>query len=145
MSTLSVYSFEDKDGNEYGTWNTQNYQEAKEHAQKYELRLMENIYEWQERVPVEGDDYTPKQQFPARYLLDEQGQATGTTYRYCSERHRDLDTIPLGQFSDEDEAETELPTDDYQCDYCGKRLREAGEPVYDPSRHSTNASNYYLD
>lgn len=55
---ISVYSFEDRDGNEYGTFTTQDYQEAKAYAAENKLRVMENVYEWSEAIPVEGDDYT---------------------------------------------------------------------------------------
>lgn len=58
MAEISVYTFEDADGNEDGTYSTQNSREAEEHARKYELRVIENVYEWQEAVPVEGWDFT---------------------------------------------------------------------------------------
>jgi hypothetical protein len=56
--SISVYSFEDREGHEDGTYQTQCYRDAQEHARRYGLRLIDNIYEWQEAIPVEGDDYT---------------------------------------------------------------------------------------
>jgi hypothetical protein len=56
--TITLYSFEDRDGNAVGSYTTQDYREAKWHASQYKLRLIENIYEWTEAVPVPGDDYT---------------------------------------------------------------------------------------
>lgn len=54
--TLTLYSFEDKDGNEPDTFTTMDYQEAKVYAQENSLRVMANEYEWAEAVPV--DDFT---------------------------------------------------------------------------------------
>jgi HEPN domain-containing protein len=58
MSVISVYSFEDSYGNENGTWTTINAQEAREHAVKYGLRVIENVYEWTESVPVAEWDFS---------------------------------------------------------------------------------------
>jgi hypothetical protein len=57
MSQLCVYTFEDKDGHEVGCWSTQNAQEAKEHGQAYNYNVMENVYTWEESIPVEGWDF----------------------------------------------------------------------------------------
>lgn len=57
MSQLCVYTFEDADGNEVGCWSTQNAQEAKAHGQQYSYNVIENVYEWDEAVPVEGWDF----------------------------------------------------------------------------------------
>ena len=59
---LTLYSFEDADGNEYGTWTTQNYDEAKKYAARYRLRIIGNEYEWSEAVPL--DDYTSRKGRP---------------------------------------------------------------------------------
>jgi hypothetical protein len=60
MSTLSLYSFEDAEGNEEGTFTTMKWDEAKEYASRYHLRVIENVYEWSEAVPVPGGDYTAR-------------------------------------------------------------------------------------
>ena len=55
---LTLYSFEDKNGDESGCYTTQDFEEAKAHAMKYRLRLIENVYEWTEAVPYPGCDFT---------------------------------------------------------------------------------------
>jgi len=55
---ISVYTFEDKDGNEFGAYQTQDFEEAKRYAQEGSLRVIENVFEWSEAIPVEGADYT---------------------------------------------------------------------------------------
>jgi hypothetical protein len=56
--TLELYSFEDADGNESGTFTTREIEEAKQYAQDNGLRVIANVYEWSEAVPVSGCDYT---------------------------------------------------------------------------------------
>lgn len=56
--TISMYSFEDKDGEESGCFTTLNFRDAEEYARKYNLRIIENVFEWSEAIPVEGGDYT---------------------------------------------------------------------------------------
>jgi predicted DNA-binding protein (UPF0251 family) len=55
-TTITVYTFEDMHGDDSGTFETQNYDEAKRHAAQYRLRIMANEYEWSEAYPLE--DYT---------------------------------------------------------------------------------------
>jgi len=56
--SVSVYSFENAAGDQDGCYTTQDFDEAREHAAKYKLRLIENIYEWAEAIPVEECDFT---------------------------------------------------------------------------------------
>ncbi len=57
---ISVYTFEDADGNEAGSYKTQDFKEADAYAKKYHYRIIENIYEWTEAYPVDGFDYTER-------------------------------------------------------------------------------------
>lgn len=57
MSDLSVYGFEDAEGNP-SEFRTVNVIEAKAYARDNSLKLIEHIYEWTEQVSVEGYDYT---------------------------------------------------------------------------------------
>jgi hypothetical protein len=54
---ISLYTFEDIDGEE-DVFSTFNSKVAKEYAQKYNLRVIENIFEWSECIPVENCDFT---------------------------------------------------------------------------------------
>lgn len=45
MSEITVYTFEDENGSP-DTYTTQDYQEARERAQRYHMRLISNTYEW---------------------------------------------------------------------------------------------------
>lgn len=56
-ASITVYSFEDKDGNEFGSFTTQDYEEAKRYAAEGRLKVIANEYEWSESFPLE--DYTP--------------------------------------------------------------------------------------
>lgn len=55
---ISVYSFRDADGEDAGEFKTQNFEEARQYAQKNSLCVVENVYEWQEAIPVDGADFT---------------------------------------------------------------------------------------
>lgn len=55
---ISLYTFEDAEGNEFGTYNTQKASEAESYARANNLRVIDNIYEWEESVPVPGWDFT---------------------------------------------------------------------------------------
>lgn len=59
MATISVYTFEDADGNEQ-EYSTQNSIEAKEYASKYNLRVVDNEYEWSDSSLVAEWDFTEK-------------------------------------------------------------------------------------
>jgi len=50
---IYLYSFESC-GEQFGTYYTQSYREAKKYAEKHRLAIIENIYEWQEGVQVES-------------------------------------------------------------------------------------------
>ena len=56
--TITVYTFEDKNGHEYGTWHTQIAHDARQYAAKYQLRVIANEYEFADSEPVEGWDFT---------------------------------------------------------------------------------------
>lgn len=56
--TLSLYAFEDREGNEAGCYTTQDFDAARDHASRYHYRVIEHVYEWSEAIPVEGADYT---------------------------------------------------------------------------------------
>lgn len=56
--TMSLYSFEDNQGNEEGTYTTTNFLEAKEYARRNKARIIEHVYEWSESVPVDRCDFT---------------------------------------------------------------------------------------
>jgi hypothetical protein len=55
---IVLYTFESKDGHEAGTFQTHNSQEAKEYAQQNGLRVVENIFEFSESIPIPEWDYT---------------------------------------------------------------------------------------
>lgn len=54
--TITVYSFEDRDGNEHGCFTTQDYKEALSYASRYRLRIVANDFEWSDREFL--DDFT---------------------------------------------------------------------------------------
>ena len=54
---IALYGFEDAEGNPQ-TFTTFNASEAREYAQKYGLRWIVNIYEWQDSDLVE--DFTSR-------------------------------------------------------------------------------------
>lgn len=56
QSTISVYSFEDADGNEIGTFTTMNYTEACDYAKAACARVRDNEYEYADSTIVA--DYT---------------------------------------------------------------------------------------
>ena len=64
--------------------------------------------------------------FPARYLLDADGEANGLTSRYCSTNCRSADPVPdwalESGVEEEDEPGSELPCNKYVCDHCGAVL-----------------------
>jgi hypothetical protein len=58
--SISVYSFDDGDGMGTSMYTTQDYREAVEFAQQAGFRVVENVYEWVESVPLEVADFTDK-------------------------------------------------------------------------------------
>lgn len=52
---MTLYTFEDEDGNQFGTFTTLDYREAKRYASEHGLLVVGNEYEWSEAVPL--DDY----------------------------------------------------------------------------------------
>lgn len=58
--TITVYTFIDADGNEYGSFRTRDYGEAKSYAQDNALMVVANEYEFTDSYPVPGDDYRPQ-------------------------------------------------------------------------------------
>lgn len=60
MTAITLYTFEDETGSEWGTFQTTNARAAKEYAQRAALRVIENVYEWTEAAPVNGWDFTPE-------------------------------------------------------------------------------------
>lgn len=54
---LSIYGLEYKNGNPVD-FQTLNLSEAKDYARRSRLRLVEHVYEWTEKIPVEGCDFT---------------------------------------------------------------------------------------
>jgi hypothetical protein len=53
---VTVYTFRDAEGYEYGVFYTQDYQEAKEYAQANGLKIIANTFEW--AADEELDDFT---------------------------------------------------------------------------------------
>lgn len=85
MSTISVYRFEDRRGNEASSWQTQDYEAAKKFAAENGYRIMIDEYEYSDSTPDEHGDFTP---FPmVRLLFD---RATGRCFL-----HRDGDDFLL--------------------------------------------------
>ena len=72
--TLTVYTFKDAAGNEFGDFNTQDYDAAKEYAQRYRLLVIGNTYEWSDSEPL--DDYTGGD-VPPPNMTFEEFQASG--------------------------------------------------------------------
>lgn len=54
--TITVYTFEDAAGNEYGCWHTQDYEQAKAYARLGRLRIIANAFEWSDSEML--DDFT---------------------------------------------------------------------------------------
>lgn len=54
--TISVYCFEDAEGNEFGSFNTQNYEEAKRFASENRLRIVARVFEFADSEYL--DDFT---------------------------------------------------------------------------------------
>jgi len=54
MSTITVYSFTDENGEEHGVFNTQDAREAEDYARRESLNVVANEYEWTEAVHVEA-------------------------------------------------------------------------------------------
>lgn len=46
MDSIALYTFEDAAGHVYGSFSTQSYDEACEYAERYGLRVIENVFEW---------------------------------------------------------------------------------------------------
>ncbi len=42
---ISIHTFQDADGNDFGTWSTQDYDEAKSYAAGNRIRIIANEYE----------------------------------------------------------------------------------------------------
>lgn len=57
MATISVYTFEDADGNE-DLFNTDDAEAAKAYAMQNNLRVIDNEYEWSYSTPVTEWDFT---------------------------------------------------------------------------------------
>jgi rubredoxin len=53
---IEVYTFKDKDGQEFGTYFTQDIEEAKEYARDNKLRVIANTFVWDDSEEIE--DYT---------------------------------------------------------------------------------------
>lgn len=58
MESIEVYAFVDANGNEVGSYTTQNPTEAKEHAQRYGYRVIAHKFEFADSEPVDGWDFT---------------------------------------------------------------------------------------
>jgi hypothetical protein len=83
--SIEVYAFEDKDGNEDGTFTTRDIEEAKRHARKDRLRMMARVFEYTDSELVEDnsgtddsedDDGTPEESRPAQ-AADALGRLAG--------------------------------------------------------------------
>lgn len=55
-----VYTFEDAEGSEFGSYSTQKYQEAVEYAMKGKLKVICNVFEFADSYMV--DDFTEKEE-----------------------------------------------------------------------------------
>jgi hypothetical protein len=64
MAEEVIYVFYDATGNEWGSFQTRNFQEALEYAQENMLQVMEEVYEYSETRPVDGADFTDKTYLP---------------------------------------------------------------------------------
>jgi len=49
MATVTLYTFEDRDGDEGSTFSTFSATEAKDHGERYALRVIANEYEYSDR------------------------------------------------------------------------------------------------
>ena len=58
MRNLEVFTFENADGTTAGDYTTQYILEAKEHGQKYSLRVIAQVYTWEDSELVW--DFTEK-------------------------------------------------------------------------------------
>jgi len=56
-ASLYVYTFEDGDGNSFGSWSTSDYEEAKGYAMENRYRVIANRYDWADSEVV--NDFTP--------------------------------------------------------------------------------------
>lgn len=72
MKELTVYTFDNSDG-DADSFETMNFEEAKEYAQENNLKIIENTYEWQERFPCFGQDYTVTERERPSTVLPEIG------------------------------------------------------------------------
>lgn len=57
-ASITIYTFENSEGEESGCLTTQDYDEAKRYAQTNSLLVVSNEYVWDEAIPL--DDYRPK-------------------------------------------------------------------------------------
>ena len=80
MSNISVYGFENNKG-EPDEFTTLNFEEAKEYARRYQLKIVEHVYEWTEQVPVEGHDYTTDREPPDISNISRELPTVGTRVR----------------------------------------------------------------
>jgi hypothetical protein len=51
-----VYTFRDRDNDSFGSFHTQDYEEAKQYARENRLRIIGNEYEWADSEDL--DDFT---------------------------------------------------------------------------------------
>jgi GH35 family endo-1,4-beta-xylanase len=58
VAELHLYSFEDADGNEFGTYTTESAVNAQDYARQNHLRVRAHTYEWTDSELVEGWDFT---------------------------------------------------------------------------------------
>jgi hypothetical protein len=58
MNSITLYTFEDSDGNEFGSFTTQNYGEAKDYAGKGKLRVIANEFTFEDSSLIA--DFTDK-------------------------------------------------------------------------------------
>lgn len=63
MSTINVYTFEDKNGTPYGSYETQDISQARGYAQTSKTRVIVNEYEFSDSYLLDGEDYTPRPRF----------------------------------------------------------------------------------
>lgn len=57
--SIFVYTFEDGNGDSFGSWTTQDAVAAEEYAMENQLRVIEHRFDWSESCPVEQWDFTP--------------------------------------------------------------------------------------
>lgn len=63
MATIDVYTFEDKNGQDSGSFWTQDLEEARKYAQDGGLKIIVNEYEFSDSYALDGEDYTPRTSF----------------------------------------------------------------------------------